>query len=192
MVVRGSVDKRPTVDAQSYLNLSDSVLSPLSIFKHCGFFYSFFLWLNDRVRLRWWGKFESCCNLQTKFCPFFSLCSVIFLLILGCRVGEDLLTAIFFLSAAFAFFFLSSFPICCMFTLMLLVGAHILKTHGQMPIKYWGETLAGSSKQPFTPHMLHFYFYFYIYQVIPNNGSLPPIIPFILLPSIFISKRTHC
>jgi hypothetical protein len=42
-------------------------------------------------------------------------------------------------------------------------------------------------------HIRSFLFYFiYIYQAIPNNGSLPPIIPFILLPRNFISKRTHC
>jgi hypothetical protein len=35
------VDRRPTVDAQPYLNLSDLVLPPLGIFKLCIFFFFF-------------------------------------------------------------------------------------------------------------------------------------------------------
>jgi hypothetical protein len=65
------VDRRPTVDAQPYLNLSDLVLPPLGIFKLCNFFF-FFLGLN--VRLRVCGKFERYCVVNFVF--FFFSCAV--------------------------------------------------------------------------------------------------------------------
>jgi hypothetical protein len=45
------VDRRPTVDAQPYLNLSDLVLPPLGIFKLCIFF--FFLRVECEIEGLW-------------------------------------------------------------------------------------------------------------------------------------------
>lgn len=94
---------------------SDSILSPLGIFKHCLFFFSFFfLRLDDRVRLRERNvRFVViCCKVDFAPFYFFFLCSVILYLTLACPVGEDQLTVDFFfliicwVCVGFSFFFL--------------------------------------------------------------------------------------